>query len=76
MQAAAPAACPVAPQVGITRVTSQASPAALMQRPGFQQLKAVQEYIEDVKNGSFPGEEHSFNMKAEQVEELKKALGI
>jgi len=40
------------------------------------QLKAVEEYIKEVQGGSFPGEEHSFNMKADMVEELKKALGV
>jgi 3-methyl-2-oxobutanoate hydroxymethyltransferase len=40
------------------------------------QLKAVEEFIQEVKGGVFPGEEHSFNMKADQVEELKKALGV
>ena len=38
------------------------------------QLDAVKAFIADVENGSFPAEEHSFNMKPETVEELKKRL--
>jgi len=40
------------------------------------QLKAVGEYIEDVRAGRFPADEHSFGMKQESVEELKKQLGL
>lgn len=40
------------------------------------QLKAVEEYIKEVQGGAFPGEEHSFNMKADMVQELKNALGV
>ena len=40
------------------------------------QLDAVKDYISDVKEVKFPAAEHSFNMKAEAVEDLKKALGI
>ena len=38
------------------------------------QVDAVKEYISDVQGESFPGAEHSFNMKKEMVEELKKAI--
>ena len=40
------------------------------------QTDAVTEFIKDVKEVKFPGAEHSFNMKQEAVEELKKALGL
>ncbi len=40
------------------------------------QLNAVKEFIDDVRSEKFPGDEHSFNMKEEVVEELKKALGM
>jgi 3-methyl-2-oxobutanoate hydroxymethyltransferase len=40
------------------------------------QLKAVGEFIEDVRSGRFPAEEHSFGMKQESVEELKRELGL
>ena len=40
------------------------------------QLDAVKNFISDVKDVKFPADEHSFNMKAEAVEDLKKALGI
>jgi 3-methyl-2-oxobutanoate hydroxymethyltransferase len=40
------------------------------------QLDAVKEFISEVKDVKFPANEHSFNMKKEAVEELKKALGI
>ncbi|MDR1894694.1 MAG: 3-methyl-2-oxobutanoate hydroxymethyltransferase [Spirochaetales bacterium] len=40
-----------------------------------QQVEAVGAYLQDVRESRFPGEEHSFNMKAELVEELKKAIG-
>ncbi len=35
---------------------------------------AVKEFISDVQGESFPAAEHSFNMKKEMVEELKKAI--
>ncbi len=38
------------------------------------QLNAVKEFISDVQGESFPAAEHSFNMKKEMVEELKKAI--
>ncbi|MCD6396401.1 MAG: 3-methyl-2-oxobutanoate hydroxymethyltransferase [Spirochaetaceae bacterium] len=38
------------------------------------QLNAVKEFISDVQGESFPAPEHSFNMKKEMVEELKKAI--
>lgn len=38
------------------------------------QVGAVKEYINDVQQGSFPGDEHSYNMPKEAVEELKKVL--
>ncbi len=38
------------------------------------QLNAVKEFISDVQDESFPAAEHSFNMKKEMVEELKKAI--
>jgi len=41
-----------------------------------QQVKAVKEYIDEVHNVQFPAAEHSFNMKAEMVADLKKALGV
>ena len=40
------------------------------------QLKAVGEYIDDVRSGRFPADEHSFSMKQDSVEELKKQLGM
>lgn len=39
------------------------------------QLNAVKEFINDVQTEAFPAKEHSFNMKAEMVEELRKAIG-
>ena len=39
------------------------------------QVGAVKEFISDVQGESFPAAEHSFNMKKEMVEELKKAIG-
>lgn len=38
------------------------------------QVDAVKEFIADVKEESFPAAEHSFNMKKDMVEELKKAI--
>jgi 3-methyl-2-oxobutanoate hydroxymethyltransferase len=40
------------------------------------QVAAVKEFIADVQGERFPAEEHSFNMKAEAVAELRKALGL
>ena len=40
------------------------------------QVGLVKEFINDIQGESFPGPEHSFNMKAEMVDELKKALGV
>ncbi len=37
-------------------------------------LNAVKEFVDDVRNETFPAPEHSFTMKAEVVEELKKRL--
>ena len=39
------------------------------------QLNAVKEFISDVQTEAFPAKEHSFNMKADVVEELRKAIG-
>ncbi len=41
-----------------------------------QELNAVKEFISDVQNKKFPTDEHSFTMKEEQLQELKKALGM
>ena len=38
------------------------------------QVDAVKEFISDVQGESFPAAEHSFNMKKEMVEELRKAI--
>ncbi len=38
------------------------------------QLNAVKEFIADVEGETFPAAEHSFNMKKDMVEELKKAI--
>jgi 3-methyl-2-oxobutanoate hydroxymethyltransferase len=38
------------------------------------QVDAVKEFIADVQGSSFPAAEHSFNMKKEMVEELRKAI--
>ncbi|RKX76111.1 MAG: 3-methyl-2-oxobutanoate hydroxymethyltransferase [Spirochaetes bacterium] len=38
------------------------------------QLDAVKEFISDIQGETFPAAEHSFNMKKEMVEELKKAI--
>ncbi len=40
------------------------------------QIKAVEEFISDVRGQKFPGDEHSFTMKKEAFEELKKVLGL
>ncbi|MBN2049674.1 MAG: 3-methyl-2-oxobutanoate hydroxymethyltransferase [Spirochaetales bacterium] len=40
------------------------------------QVNSVKEFIKDVQEKNFPAEEHSFNMKNELVEELKKELGL
>ncbi|MCF7928790.1 MAG: 3-methyl-2-oxobutanoate hydroxymethyltransferase [Spirochaetales bacterium] len=40
-----------------------------------QQLNAVKEFIDDVHEERFPAGEHSFNMKEDAVNELKKELG-
>jgi 3-methyl-2-oxobutanoate hydroxymethyltransferase len=39
------------------------------------QVQAVKEYIEDVRSADFPGDEHSFGMAADTVEQLRKQLG-
>ncbi|MFY9114485.1 MAG: 3-methyl-2-oxobutanoate hydroxymethyltransferase, partial [Dethiobacteria bacterium] len=36
--------------------------------------RGVQSYIEEVKNGSFPSDEHRFNMSEEIFEKLVKTL--
>ncbi len=41
-----------------------------------KQVDLVKEFVSDVQQESFPGPEHSFNMKADMVEELKKALDV
>jgi len=38
------------------------------------QVKAVQDYIQDVRADAFPGDEHSFGMAADTVEKLRKQL--
>ena len=38
-------------------------------------LKAVQEYVKEVKSGEFPSKEHSFHMKKEKYEKLLNVLG-
>ncbi len=38
-------------------------------------VKALSKYSSEVKDGSFPGPEHSFKIKAETLDELKKFLG-
>lgn len=38
------------------------------------QVEAVKGFISDVQEESFPAAEHSFNMKKEMVEDLKKAI--
>jgi len=40
------------------------------------QLEAVKAYIADVQGRRFPTDEHSFTMKKEAVQELRKALGL
>lgn len=39
------------------------------------QLDAVKNFISEVKDVKFPAAEHSFNMKQEMIEDLKKAIG-
>ena len=39
-----------------------------------QQVKSVKEFIDDVHKGNFPTDDHSFTMKADAVEELKKLV--
>ena len=38
------------------------------------QMNAVKSYISEVQGGAFPAEEHTFTMKEEAVQELRKAL--
>ena len=38
------------------------------------QINAVKEFISDVQGETFPAAEHSFNMKKDMVEELRKAI--
>jgi 3-methyl-2-oxobutanoate hydroxymethyltransferase len=40
------------------------------------QLKAIQDYIGEVQQSKFPDDEHSFTMKPEVVDELKKYAGL
>jgi 3-methyl-2-oxobutanoate hydroxymethyltransferase len=40
------------------------------------ELKAIQEFIGDVQQSKFPDDEHSFTMKPEVVDELKKYAGF
>ena len=40
------------------------------------QLNAVRQYVGEVKDGSFPAEEHTFTMKDEAAAELRKSLGL
>jgi 3-methyl-2-oxobutanoate hydroxymethyltransferase len=40
------------------------------------QLKAVQEFIGDIRAKRFPGDEHSFTMKSEAMAELRKELKL
>ena len=47
-----------------------------MVRPGGIRVlrrMAVQRYIEDVRMGKYPGEEYSYPLKAEELEELKSS---
>ena len=37
--------------------------------------KAFEEYCEDVRSGRFPDEEHSYQMKPEEIAKLRKKLG-
>jgi 3-methyl-2-oxobutanoate hydroxymethyltransferase len=39
------------------------------------QLKAVEDFIQDIRSASFPGNEHSFGMAADTVEQLRRQLG-
>ena len=40
------------------------------------QLDAVKKYVGEVKDGSFPAEEHTFTMKEEAVAELRTSFGM
>jgi 3-methyl-2-oxobutanoate hydroxymethyltransferase len=40
-----------------------------------QSVKALSEYSSEVKEGSFPGKEHSFKIKEETLDQLKSLLG-
>jgi 3-methyl-2-oxobutanoate hydroxymethyltransferase len=40
------------------------------------QLEAVRAFVDDVQAQRFPAEEHSFGMKAESVEALRRELGL
>jgi len=40
------------------------------------QVNSIKEFIKDVQLEKFPSDEHSFNMKEELVEELKKEIGL
>jgi len=40
------------------------------------QLKAIQDYIGEVQQSKFPDDEHSFTMKPEIVDELRKYAGL
>ena len=40
------------------------------------EVNAVKEFVADVQEKKFPAEEHSFNMKKEAEEELRKQFGL
>jgi 3-methyl-2-oxobutanoate hydroxymethyltransferase len=40
------------------------------------QLEAVKKYVEEVRGGAFPSEEHTFTMKEEAVADLRKSVGM
>ena len=40
------------------------------------QLKAIQDFIGEVQQSKFPDDEHSFTMKPDVVDELKKYAGL
>lgn len=42
---------------------------------GEKLLKALEMYKKDVENGTFPGPEHSFSMKPEEIQRLEQELG-